>query len=399
MKYFIVIIQKTNIMSLISQEKFKELAQIKSEVCVSIFIPTERAGKEVLQQKNSIHLKSRWKEVKSDLEKRDVNPDKIARLGEPVLKLIDDKEFWRHQSDGLAIFITEDFFENYTVPVNFEAHHYISEEFYIKPLIPLFAEDARFYLLAVQLDKVNLYEATRYSIGEVYVEDLTPSRLEEVVGYDYKERNLQFRTQQVGQERAQFHGHGSNERDRKEEILQFFRAIDKGLHSILNEEKVPLVLACQDYLYPIYKHANTYKYLFDKYISGNPSDTDMLGLHQKALEELREYLNQEQRSKLEKFREFNQTDKTTSAVSEIIPAVYEGKVDSLFLENKEEVWGSYDPGNMSVEVQDEQTQSNTSLMNLAAAKVIEQGGNVFLIESAMMPEKSSKMNALLRYNY
>lgn len=386
-------------MSLISQEEFKKLAQIKSEVCVSLFIPTERAGKEVLQQKNSIHLKSRWKEVKADLEKRGVKAEKIASLGEPVLKLIDDKDFWRHQSDGLAIFISEKFFAKYTVPVNFEAHHYISEEFYIKPLIPLFADDARFYLLAVQLDKVNLYEATHYSIGEVYVEDLTPSRLEEVVGYDYKERNLQFRTQQVGQERAQFHGHGSNERDRKEEILQFFRAIDKGLHSILNEEKVPLVLACQDYLYPIYKQANTYKHFSDKYVSGNPSDTDMLGLHQKALEVLREFLNNQERTKLEKFREFNQTDKTTSAISEIIPAVYEGKVDSLFLENREEIWGSFDPGNMSVEVQDKQTETNTSLMNLAAAKVIEQGGNVFLIESAMMPEKSSKMNALLRYNY
>ena len=37
-------------------------------------------------------------------------------------------------------------------------------------------------------------------------------------------------------------------------------------------------------------------------------------------------------------------------------------------------------------------------MNLAAKKVIEQGGHVFLVNSENMPEKDSKMNALFRYN-
>jgi hypothetical protein len=54
------------------------------------------------------------------------------------------------------------------------------------------------------------------------------------------------------------------------------------------------------------------------------------------------------------------------------------KLTRLFLENKEEIWGTYDEESMKVKVQDEQTSENTSLMNLAAVKVLENKGSVYL---------------------
>ncbi len=76
----------------------------------------------------------------------------------------------------------------------------------------------------------------------------------------------------------------------------------------------------------------------------------------------------------------------------------EGKIDTLFLENREEIWGNYDQQNRKVTIGDQQNNGNGSLMNLAAKIVLENGGNVFLIEAAFMPEKEAKMNALFRYS-
>mgnify|MGYP007006701049 CR=1 FL=1 len=45
---------------------------------------------------------------------------------------------------------------------------------------------------------------------------------------------------------------------------------------------------------------------------------------------------------------------------------------------------------MRVKEEAQQTEDNTSLMNYAAKKVIDQGGSVFLLESAFMPEKDTK---------
>lgn len=386
-------------MSLINDKDLEKLMNVQDKTCVSIFIPTQRAGKEVLEEKNKTHLKSLWKEVGTQLKEKGLSEDKIAKIGKPIEALLSDKSFWRHQSDGLAIFAAEDFFEKYTLPVNFEAHTYISEEFYIKPLVPMFNEDSRFYLLALQLEDVELYEATTYSIGKVEVDDLIPSRLEERVGFDYKQKHLDFKTQNSGGENTIFHGHGGGSDEvRKEEINRYFRAIDKGLDSVLHDERVPLVVATQDYLFPIYEKVNTYNHLIDKVIPGNPSDTDMLGLHEKALKILEPELEKTKREKTKKFNELNNTDNTGASVTDILPAVQQGKVDTLFLENRSEIWGTYNNDNMNVTIHDNQQNGNYSLMNWAAKEVLKQGGNVFLIPEAQMPDKNSKMNALYRFN-
>lgn len=391
-------------MSLISKEEFSDLANFNNEICVSIFTPTQRAGKEVLEGKNQKHLKSQWKEVKTDLEKRGVSKERIDVIAEPVLKLIDDKDFWRHQSDGLAVFASEGIMRKYTLPINFEAHHYISREFYLKPLAPVFNSDGRFYLLEIQMDKVALYEASRYNIGKVEIDDLTPDRLEDRVGYDFEDKTRKHKTQRnsIGANAngtSTQHGYEPATRDRKNEFLRFFNAVDKGLDTILHDENVPLVVACQDYLFPIYQEANTYQHLYDKCVPGNPSDyRHMIDLHAKAVEQLEPFFNKEKEEKLKQFNELP-PEKTAVGVSDILPAVFEGKVDTLFLQNREDIFGTFDEENMIVKVDTEQTDNNFSLMNYATKKVIDQGGNVFLLESAFMPQKETKMCALLRYNW
>jgi hypothetical protein len=158
------------------------------------------------------------------------------------------------------------------------------------------------------------------------------------------------------------------------------------------------VVATQDYLFPIYKKVNTYKHLFEKVIPGNPSDSDIFGLHEKALQILEPVMEKTKRTKMKKFNELNNTEKTGVSISDILPAVQQGKVDTLFLQNRSEVWGTYNKDNMAVNIEDNQQDGNYSLMNWATKEVLKQGGNVFLIPEAQMPDKNSKMNALYRFN-
>ena len=141
-----------------------------------------------------------------------MSDNEIERFIMPIDELVHESEFWRNQSDGLAIFLSEENFNKFTVPVQFDPFNYVSNEFYIKPLVPLFQGEELFYLLELKMDEVKFYECTKYSITEVYIEDLTPSRLEERVGYEHKEKNLQFRSQKMGSvSEGMFHGHGEPE--------------------------------------------------------------------------------------------------------------------------------------------------------------------------------------------
>ncbi|MEX2350073.1 MAG: hypothetical protein WD554_04280, partial [Flavobacteriaceae bacterium] len=174
-------------MDLISPKELQKLTEHIDDVCVSIFIPTSRGGKEVLEQQDRTKLKGKWNECKRELESKGVDDKTIQKIEKPIQDLLEDSGFWRHQSDGLAIFASPDFFEKYTLPINFQEYTYISKEFYLKPLAPLLSGNGKFYILSLQLKDVTFYEATRYNIGKIKIDEITPSNLRDRVGYDYEE--------------------------------------------------------------------------------------------------------------------------------------------------------------------------------------------------------------------
>lgn len=97
-------------MPLISKQEIAELHQVNQKNCISIFIPTHRAGKKVLQEEDTLALKNELKEVKMKLSKQGIHKDIIDKMVNPAQQLIENSSFWRNQSDGLAIFIAEDFY-------------------------------------------------------------------------------------------------------------------------------------------------------------------------------------------------------------------------------------------------------------------------------------------------
>lgn len=382
-------------MAILSKKEIAELSKVHDKSCISIFIPTHRAGQEVLQQQDSLALKNQLKDVSTKLKAQGFTAKEIKELLLPAEELMEDKGFWRHQSDGLAIFIANGFFHKHTLPIRFEAFNYVSNEFYLKPLMPMFAGDGRFFILSLNQGEVNFYEGSRHSITEVYIDDLTPSRLEERVGFDYKEKSLQFRSQQEGQGNAIFHGQGANDED-KNEILRYFRAINDGLMTMLHDETPPMVVACLDHLFPIYQKVNDYKEMLDKHISGNPSNMDWHTLHEKAWSIVQPHFDKERQEKIEQFKQLEGTQ-ASSTVDQVVPAALNGKVDTLFLQNSTDIWGIYQPEKNKVEVHKEHNAPNVSLMNLAAINVFQQGGKVYLMEEEDMPDSMSEINALYRY--
>ena len=384
-------------MPILTKEQFQDLAKFDSNPCVSIFIPTQRSGKDVLEEKDKINLKSQWKKAGEELKKLGFPQEKIEKIGKPVTDLLDDRDFWRHQSDGLALFLADGFYRQYTLPVYFEAFTYVADHFYLKPMVPMFNGDGRFFLLSLQLDKVKLYEATQFSIGEVKIDDIAPSQIEDRVGYDYEERGRKAKTQNTTTGTSTVHGYEPATRDRNNEILRYFRAVDKAVYEVLHNEKVPLIVACEDSFFPIYQEASRYKNLYPQSVPGNPeAHENMFSLHDAALKTLEPYFKKEKEEKMKQFNDLNPS-RTSSSISEIIPAIHEGKVDTLFLQNREDIWGDYNENMASVDVHEERRNGSVSLMNLAAIKVIEQNGKVYLVENEFMPNQETKVNAVYRY--
>ncbi len=385
-------------MNNLTEKTFKDLANIQDSICVSIYFPTHKSGKEVLNKEDEIHFKNELKILKNELLKRGMKERAVEKFLKKAKDLQHDSAFWRNQSEGLAVFIADDFLQYHKLPFSVASHQYISQGFYLRPLLPALSGNGQFYLLGLNLHHITFYEGNREGLREIYVEDLTPQRLEEVLGYDYKQKFFQFRSQHQAHGAATFHGHGEWKGEiKKAEILRFFREIDHKLHTLIKGKNIPLVVVGLDYLAAIYQKVNTYPHLLPNFIDLNPETVAPAALHKKVWNELYLHFYKERQEKEALLTQLHDTARTSFQIQDILPAAYEGRVDTLFLQQNGEVWGYYNPTTKAISIQEKPTIANTSLLNLVATVVIQNGGKVYVQADETMPLPYSEVNALYRY--
>lgn len=63
--------------------------------------------------------------------------------------------------------------------------------------MPVFNGAGRFFLLALSLNAVRLFEGTRDHIAETAIQQIVPQQMEDTVGSDYEQKSLQFRSGQT----------------------------------------------------------------------------------------------------------------------------------------------------------------------------------------------------------
>ena len=216
-----------------TMDNFEALAQKGCRPCIYIFMPALRTDAE----QNRIRFKNllgRAEQMMDPLPEGYAYP---AEAMEHAKRLLSDLPFWQHQSDGLALFMSDQVFETYRLPVTFEELVVVTDRFHIKPLLPFVANDARFYILAASQSRVRLFRGTRQSIQKMEPEGM-PKNLSEALQYDDPEKQLQFHTGtggSGGKRSAIFHGHGVGADDAKDRILRYFREIDRSLSPVIKQ--------------------------------------------------------------------------------------------------------------------------------------------------------------------
>ena len=95
-------------MDIFDRPDLETLLRTQAQPCVSIFMPTERAGREV--QQNPIRLKNLVREAEELLHELGVRS--VDSITKPAHDLLSDGSFWRHQGDGLVLFLAPDYPDN-----------------------------------------------------------------------------------------------------------------------------------------------------------------------------------------------------------------------------------------------------------------------------------------------
>jgi len=385
-------------MNLLTRDDLTELMEKQDDICISIYLPTYRAGVETKQGR--IRLKNMVRDAEMRLIDSGMRSPDAKLFLEPVQELVLDNQFWLQQRDGLAIFLTTDMFYHFFLPLPVNELLHINQRFHLKPLLPLLIGDGLFYVLALSQNDIRVLKCTRASVSELEI-DTIPHSLAEAMKYDDPERQLQYHSNTLqgtnDKAAATFHGHGVGTDDSKDNILRFFRLIDRGLHELLREEKAPLVLVGVEFLFSIYREANTYAYLTVEGIPGNPEELSAEDLQTLAWPVVEHYFHKAEQEALTYYGPLRGTGRTTHDIKEAAAAAYNGKVEILFLaDDAEEKWGRFDPESNQVHMHQEAESGDEDLFDFTAIQTIINGGSVYLMDRNQLPD-SEALAALFRY--
>ena len=396
-------------MNTLTKEKLQNLSDFKGSDCVSIYIPTHRKGKEVNEMKDRRVLKNHYQDIKSSLKDRKGVPENeaIAYL-EPINKLIQDREFWHHQTESLAVFLADNFIEYYHLPYQVNEYSTLEKSFYLMPLVSLFSDDNCYYLLSLGLNRTRLMEATRYHIREIEGGPIMKKGIDEIYHlYDFDKgiRN-QSSSQHGGKQRtagnkggATFHGQGNANDDDKQFIVEYFQNVEEELKDRIINRELPLLLVGVDRLHPIFRENVAAFKIFEKGIVGNYEQMGKDRLHQMANETVEPYLSSLRQQQHERYQELAGTGKASYNINDIAPAAIDGRIDTLFVVEGAHRYGVIDPSDKSVDTKMQTSAGAKDLVSKAAVETVLNSGHTFFVSKEHLPEKvdDAEMAAIFRW--
>jgi hypothetical protein len=385
-------------MDILNATALKSLVAQQGKWCVSLYMPTHRAGRE--QQEDPIRLKNLLAEAETKLLANGLRRPEVQKLMRPAEELLWSKDFWQHPSDGLAIFLTNDFHKIYRLPLQFEELLHTGPSFHLKPLLPALGRGIPFYVLAVSLKNVRLFEANADAMSEIPLN--FPVSIEEALRLEEGERSFNMLTgsPRSGEGRVgagSLHGHGVDD-DEKKDILRFFQSVDQGLKDVMEDKNMPMVLAGVEYLMPIFREATSYQNLLENVIVGNPDRENVKELHEKAWNIVRPILEESQKKAFEKFEQLHgqQSPLAVRDIKSAVRAAVIGQVEAIFVPLGEQRWGHYDPENHNVILNDKPKPEDEELFDFAATQTLLNSGQVFAVPREQLPG-GGEIAAILRY--
>ncbi|MBW3539444.1 MAG: hypothetical protein KY476_04170 [Planctomycetes bacterium] len=377
-------------MDLFTRESLRQLIESRFETNVSIYMPTHRGGREV--REDGVRVRNLADRAEEDLKALGVKPAVARGLVGPIRELQTDSEFWRYQSDGLAMFSAPGFFKTYRLPVQFRELCLVNNRFHVKPLLPILQNDGRFYLLAASQNRVRFFEGSHYSVMELHSASL-PRSLAEALDIDEYQQSMQHHSHSYptagmkGRQEGMFHGHGGSDMDirKKDELQQYFHRVDAALKTFFGGERAPLVFAGVDYLFPLFRKTCSYKHLVDEPVAGNHDELPAEQLHQKAWKLIEPLFRRQADAALEEYGNRQAAGAASDDLEEVLFAARDGAVDTLFIDEKDDVWGTVDEAHRTVQRLEQSQPGSEDLLDDAAAHTMLNSGTVHSLPRERLP--------------
>lgn len=361
--------------------ELQKLVAERGEALVSFYLPTTPETQHIGQARTE--LGNLLKHAEAQLEEAGTPKRTIWPISEQVGDLLDDDEFWTHQANSLAIFVTPDSLRAFRLPNHLKATVQVADRFHVKPILRAVSVQQHAFVLALAENEIRLIEVfADLPAQEVRVPGMPKDAASAVGTANVNSRNYSNRL-------------GGSE-GQNVLLRAFARKVDAALRPVLAGRSEPLILAATDPLWSIFRSVCSHDGLADEGIRTSPvriTPGDLAtqarpildGLHARALEEVQAlYAARENEGR------------ATTQVARAARAATFGAVDTLLVDIDEVMPGTVDEASGEVTFDDAESAASYGVVDEIAGRVLASGGRVLAVRRDDIPQQES-LAAILRY--
>ncbi len=365
--------------------------------CLSLYQPTHRNHPD--NQQDPIRFRNLVKALEESLLQK-FPKDEIRPLLEPLVGLADDRDFWNHTLDGLAVLSARGMFRVYRLQRPVAELVVAADSFHIKPLMRILQSADRYHVLGLNRKEIKFFEGNRDALDEIEPAQGVPRTINEALGEELSEAHQTVASYGgVGDGHSPMHhGHGGRQPEVDIDAKRFFRAVDRAVlehHS--QPSGLPLILAALPEHHHMFHDVSDNPFLIQESIDIHPdalSSIDELRLRAWQLMEPR-YLAR-LAALVEEFGNARPQGLGEDGLAQVAKAVVGGRIATLLIEARREVPGRIDATTGDIEFDDLAYPKVDDVLDDLGALALKMGGQVVVVPTERMPTKTG-IAAIYRY--
>jgi hypothetical protein len=371
-------------MNTLTNDMMPELLSVEAGICLSLYMPTHRTHPDNLQ--DPILFKNLVKKLEQSLLQQ-YSASEASMMLQPFFELENNKDFWNHTLDGLAVLATADTFKTINLPVYTEELSVVADSFHTKPLRKYLQSIERYNVLGLSLHDYHIYEGNRHSLTELELPAGIPKNIKEALGDELTEKHQTVASYGgAGRSGDMRHGHGGKADEVDIDAERFFRFVAKTINDHYSGPSgLPLILAALPEHHNLFHKVSNILSLIPGGIDVNPKSVDTEELEKRAWNVMEPYYNGIIEKACNVYQQAKSNGNGSDNINDVAEAAAYGRVDTLIIEANRQIPGKIINETGSIEKGDLENPEIDDLLDDLGELVTKMGGKVMVIPQEKMP--------------
>ena len=372
-------------MSSLTQDYPAILSGDHESPCLSLYQPTHRQHPDNTQ--DPIRFRNLVKKLEASLQQKYPKRE-IKSLIQPFEDLAEDRSFWNHTADGLAVLSAPGLFRVYRLQRPVTELVVVADSFHTKPLMRITQSADRYQILALSRNAFKVFEGNRDALGEILPIEGVPQAADELLGKDASAREGAHRTYGPSGDAA-WHGTDVKQDATDRDTGQFFRAVDRAvLQHCSQPSGMRLILAALPEHHHRFRAISSNPFLMKEALDIHPDDLSLDALRERAWQLVQPYYLERLAGLVEAFGAAAAKGQGADELGEIAKAAIDGRIATLLIEADRLIPGTIDVTSGRISSGDLDNPEVDDVLDDLGEHVLKAGGEVIIVPVERMPTQS-----------